>query len=60
MIAFLQTSQKAFVEAEGLAAGIEPTFVVSSESCNDICRNFWQLRVTRKFFYQTVLLASVQ
>jgi len=55
MIALLQTSQKAFVESAGKAAGIEPTFAVSSESCNHICRNFWQLRFTRKFFYKTVL-----
>jgi len=32
MIALLQTSQKTFVESEGLAAGVEPIFAVSSES----------------------------
>jgi len=46
MIALLQTSQKAFVES----ACIETTFAVSSDSCNHICWNFWQLRFTRKFF----------
>ena len=49
-VATLQTSQKAFVESAGQAAGIEPTFAVSSESYNHICRNFWQLRFIRKFF----------
>jgi len=37
--------------------GFEPTF--ESEPCNHICRNFWQLWFTRKFFYQRLLLTSV-
>jgi len=49
MIALLQTSQKTFLESAVWAVGTEPTFIVSSESCNHICRNFWQLWFTRKF-----------
>jgi len=36
MIALLQTSLKAFVEAARQAEGTESTFAVSSEACNHI------------------------
>jgi len=55
MIAFLQTSQKVFLESAGWALGQ----LLSSGSCNHICRNFWQLRFTGKFFYLILLLTNV-
>jgi len=50
MIALWQTSQKAFIELAGKAAGFEPTFAESCESCNHICRNFWQFRSQEVIF----------